>query len=195
MRGPIGHSGDQPRDLGDESIAWPLAQIREGARVGKNSTISRGVYLGPGVTVGANCKIQNFAQIFEPAILGDGVFVGPMAILTNDKLPRAVTADGQKKSSTDWNPVGVVVHEGASIGASATCIAPVVLGAWSMIAAGAVVAKDVPAFALVAGCPAEFIAWVCKAGHKLIEAEDNTWNCSQDNETYKLENGQLMELM
>ncbi|GAB6985380.1 hypothetical protein JCM10369A_19040 [Nocardioides pyridinolyticus] len=112
-----------------------------------------GAYIGSGVRVGENCKSQNYALVYEPAELADGVFVGPAAVLTNDTYPRAVTPEGDLKSAADWQPVGVTVERGASIGARAVCVAPVRIGAWATVAAGAVVTTDVAPYALVAGVP------------------------------------------
>jgi len=87
--------------------------------------------------------------VYEPAEVGEGVFIGPGAVLTNDTYPRAITTDGREKSSSDWVPVGVTVGKGASIGAHATCVAPLEIGQWAVVAAGAVVTRDVPPYALV----------------------------------------------
>ena len=146
---------------------WHLAQVREGVQLGEHAKIGRGSYIGSGVYIGAFTKIQNFAQVFEPASLGTGVFIGPGAVLTNDRNPRAIHPDGAPKMPDDWSAVGVVVHDGASIGANATCIAPIEIGRWAMVAAGSVVTKDVRAYALVAGNPAEQIGWVGSSGYKL----------------------------
>lgn len=154
--------------VADNVRVWHLAQIREGAQIGENCTIGRGAYIGTGVIVGKNCKIQNHALVYEPAILEDGVFVGPAAVLTNDEFPRAINISGEIKSATDWNPVGVHVKNGASIGANATCIAPLVIGRWALVGAGAVVTRDVPDFALVVGNPARRVCWVGKAGKPLF---------------------------
>jgi acetyltransferase-like isoleucine patch superfamily enzyme len=129
--------------------------------------IGRGAYLGPGVVVGDRCKIQNHALVYEPAVVADGAFIGPAVVFTNDLNPRAVTPEGRLKSAEDWEPVGVVVEEGASIGARAVCVAPVRIGAWAMVAAGAVVTRDVPAHALVAGVPARQVGWVDEAGNRV----------------------------
>src|SRR5262249_57983670 len=94
-----------------------------------------------------------------------------------DHFPRAVAPDGSLKSSHDWEPVGVTVREGASIGARAVCVAPVTVGRWAMVAAGAVVVKDVPDFALVAGVPARFVRWVGRAGVPLEPAGDHRDRC------------------
>ena len=144
--------------LGEGTKVWGLAQIRENVIIGKNCVIGRNVYIGPGVKIGDNCKIQNNALIYEPAVIGNGVFIGPAAVLTNDRNPRAVNRDGSLKTALDWEMVGVTVQEGAAIGANATCIAPVVIGPWSLVGAGSVVTKDVPANATVAGNPARPLA-------------------------------------
>ena len=163
----------------DSANVWHLAQIREGACLEAGVVVGRGAYIGVGVRVGANSKIQNFALVYEPAVVGAGVFIGPAAVLTNDQRPRAVNPDGSLKSATDWEPVGVVVLEGASIGARAVCVAPVTIGSWSMVAAGAVVVADVPDFALVVGVPAQRIGWVGRSGSRLgrVSGSDDLWVC------------------
>ncbi|WP_213816479.1 acyltransferase [Glaciihabitans sp. dw_435] len=154
--------------IGDGSRIWHLAQIREGAVLGEQCTVGRAAYIGPGVTMGSNCKVQNAALVYEPAVLAEGVFVGPAAVFTNDVFPRAVTPEGVLKTADDWHAVGVTALRGASIGARAVCIAPVTIGAWAMIAAGAVVTADVPDFALMVGVPARRVGWVGRAGVRLI---------------------------
>ena len=178
-------------ELGDGTSIWHLAQIREGAILGRNCVVGRGVYVGPGVHIGDNCKVQNYALIYEPARLENGVFVGPAAVFTNDQYPRSITPDGRQKSADDWQPVGVTVRRGASIGARAVCVAPVTIGAWALIAAGAVVVRDVPDFALVAGAPAARIGWVGRAGVPLETLGESTWRCPQTEERYSEHNGIL----
>ena len=146
--------------------------------------IGRGAYLGPGVVVGDRCKIQNHALVYEPAELGDGAFVGPAVVLTNDLYPRAVDATGRLKQAADWTPVGVTVREGASIGARAVCVAPVTIGRWAMVAAGSVVTADVPDFALVAGTPARHRRWVGHAGVPLEQVDDRRYRCPVTGRTY-----------
>lgn len=170
--------------LGDGSTVWHLAQVREGARLGCDCTIGRGAYVGSGVQVGDRVKIQNHALVYEPAVLGDGVFVGPAAVLTNDTHPRAVNPDGTRKGAADWRPVGVTVRSGASLGARSVCVAPVEVGSWAMVAAGAVVVADVPDHALVAGAPARRIGWVGRAGRRLEPLEQGRWRCPATGETY-----------
>ena len=144
----------------DSTRVWNYAQIREDVTIGENCVIGRNVYIGPGVSIGDNCKIQNNALIYEPAFIEDGVFIGPAAVLTNDKHPRAVNPDGTVKSASDWEPVGVTIRTGASVGASSVCVAPVEIGEWSAVGANCVVTKDVDSKSMVVGNPARNVGEV-----------------------------------
>lgn len=167
------------------TLVWHLAQVREDAVIGQECIIGRGAYIGPGVRIGNRCKIQNHALVYEPAILEDGVFVGPAVVFTNDYFPRAVTPEGELKTGDDWHAVGVVVREGASIGARSVCIAPVTIGRWAMVAAGSVVTRDVADFALVAGVPARRLRWVGRAGEPLEATEVlGVWRCPRTGGLY-----------
>lgn len=177
-------------EIGEDTRVWHLAQVREGAQIGAGCNIGRGAYIGPEVVLGDNCKVQNYALIYEPARLANGVFVGPAAVLTNDEFPRAVNPDGTAKSADDWHAVGVTIEEGASIGGRAVCIAPVTIGAWALVAAGAVVTKDVLAHALVVGVPARRVGWVGRAGRPLVR-EAEAWVCTETGERYVEEDGAL----
>jgi acetyltransferase-like isoleucine patch superfamily enzyme len=180
--------------LADGVRIWHHAQVREGAQLGENVIVGKGAYIGPDVVIGKNCKIQNSALLYEPARLGDGVFIGPGVILTNDRYPRAINADLTQKNADDWNPIGVRIDKGASIGAGSVVVAPVQLGAWSMVAAGSVVVKNVPAHALVVGNPARQIGWVGKMGIRLIQESDSSYLCPVSKERYSLDNSQLREV-
>ena len=181
--------------IGAGSRIWHLAQIREDATLGRNCTVGRGAYVGPGVVLGDNVKLQNHALVYEPARLGDGVFVGPAAVLTNDEYPRAVTPDGRLKSADDWTAVGVTVGDGAAIGARAVCVAPVTVGRWALVAAGAVVTKDVPDFALVVGVPARRVGWVGRAGQPLTAKGAGVWVCPATGAEYAEAGGRLTEVV
>ncbi|MCC9194134.1 N-acetyltransferase [Arthrobacter sp. zg-Y916] len=174
--------------IGHGTLIWHLAQVREDTEIGANCIIGRGAYIGPGVRMGENCKIQNHALVYEPAVLGNGVFVGPAVVFTNDTYPRAVNPDGSLKSAEDWHPVGVEVGDGAAIGARAVCIAPVRIGSWATVAAGAVVTRDVPAYAVVAGVPARQLGWVGPAGHPLVPGPaEGEFSCPVTGELFRLE--------
>ncbi len=180
-----------PLRVGDGTRIWHLAQVRENAEIGIDCTIGRGAYVGPGVRMGDRCKLQNYALVYEPARLGDGVFVGPGAVLTNDTYPRAVNPDGTLKRADDWQAVGVTIGDGASIGARAVCVAPVTIGRWATVAAGAVVTNDVPDHALVVGVPARQIGWVGESGHRL-QVVDGEWVCPETAARYRDADGTLV---
>jgi UDP-3-O-[3-hydroxymyristoyl] glucosamine N-acyltransferase len=163
--------------IGDGSSVWHLAQVREGAVLGKNCIVGRGAYVGTGVRMGDNCKLQNYALVYEPAVLEDGVFVGPAVVFTNDHYPRSIDPDGNLKRGDDWEAVGVTVRQGASIGARSVCVAPVTIGRW----------------ALVAGVPARRLRWVGRAGVPLEQGEDGAWTCPKTGEQYIEEGDRLME--
>jgi acetyltransferase-like isoleucine patch superfamily enzyme len=180
--------------IGAGSRIWHLAQVGDDAVVGRACVVGRGAYIGPGVVVGDHVKIQNYALVYQPATLEDGVFVGPAAVLTNDLNPRAVEADGSPKSAAGWAPVAVHVKEGASLGARSVCVAPVTIGRWAMVGAGAVVVADVPDFALVVGVPARRVGWVGRAGFGLRRRDDETWQCEKTGERYVETEGSLHEI-
>jgi acetyltransferase-like isoleucine patch superfamily enzyme len=177
--------------LGEGTTVWELAQIREDAELGTGCIVGRGAYVGTGVKIGNHVKLQNYALVYEPAVLEDGVFVGPAAVLTNDEYPRSVDPEGNLKRGSDWHAVAVVVKEGASLGARSVCVAPVTVGRWALVAAGAVVTRDVPDYALVAGVPARRIGWVGEAGVRLEDAGDGSWRCPQTGTVYDEHDGAL----
>jgi UDP-2-acetamido-3-amino-2,3-dideoxy-glucuronate N-acetyltransferase len=184
---------DSSAVIGHGVRIWHNSQIRDKVVIGADCIIGRNVYVGSGVRIGQNCKIQNNALIYEPAVIGDGVFIGPAVVLTNDQYPRAINPDLTLKSADDWIAVGVSIGTGASIGAGAICVAPISIGDWSMVAAGSVVTRNVPNFALVAGVPARQIGWVGKLGYKLTE-DSGTFKCPSSGHLYVIHENTLREV-
>ncbi|KRC62777.1 acetylglucosamine-1-phosphate uridylyltransferase [Agromyces sp. Root81] len=182
---------DARAHLGPGVRVWHLAQVREDAVVGAETTIGRGAYVGPGVRIGSRCKLQNHALVYEPAVVGDGVFIGPAVVFTNDAHPRAVNPDGSLKNAEDWAKVGVVVHDGAAIGARSVCVAPVEIGRWALVAAGAVVIRDVPDYGIVAGVPARRIGWVGPHGVPLEAHGDGRFLCPVSGDVFLEADGVL----
>lgn len=172
-------------EIGNDVFVWAQTTIRRNSRIGDGTSIGIDAYIGVGVKIGSNCKIQNGAYIYEPAQIGDSVFIGPRVIMTNDKNPRAVNQHGNPKNSEDWTPVGVIVGSGASIGAGAICVAPIHIGSWASIAAGSVVTKDVPDFALMMGVPAKRVGWVGFTGFNLLE-KGPFWVCPDTGAKFKV---------
>ena len=177
--------------LGAGTTVWHLAQVRENARLGRGCIVGRGAYVGPGVLIGDNVKLQNYALVYEPTQLEDNVFIGPAAVLTNDLYPRSVDVTGKLKRPGDWDAVGVIIREGASLGARTVVLPGCVIGRWALVAAGAVVTRDVPDFALVAGVPARQVGWVGRGGDKLVPLERNQWRCPRTGERYEARAGVL----
>lgn len=186
---------DATAKVGSGSVISHLAQVREFAHLGSDCYLGRGAYIGPGVIVGKNCTIENYALVYEPALLEDGVFVGAGVVFTNHLHPRAVSPDGTRKLEDDRRPVGVTVRSGASIGARALCVAPITIGRWAMVAAGATVVTDVPNHAMVSGVPARRTGWVGRAGVPLEALGDGIFGCPASGERYRMSAGTLSHIV
>jgi UDP-2-acetamido-3-amino-2,3-dideoxy-glucuronate N-acetyltransferase len=156
--------------VGPGTSIWHRAQVRTGARIGRDCVIGRDVFIDEGVALGDRVKVQNAALIYHGVTISDAVFIGPGAILTNDRHPRAATVDGTLARAADWTVSPILVASGASIGAGAIVVAGCDVGPFAMVGAGAVVTHDVPAYAIVAGNPARGIGWVCACGERLIDS-------------------------
>ena len=163
-------------DIGEGTSIWHQAQVRERVRIGRNCILGKGVYVDFDVRIGDNCKLQNGVYVYHPAVLEDGVFLGPGVILTNDKMPRAVNPDGSPKSDSDWQVGPVSIRQGAAVGAGAVVLPDVEIGAWAMVGAGSVVTRDVPDYGLVAGNPARLLGYVCPCGRRLVQ-QGGRWHC------------------
>jgi acetyltransferase-like isoleucine patch superfamily enzyme len=150
--------------IGEGSSIWHQAQVREGVSIGENCIIGKGVYVDEGVSIGNNVKIQNYVSVYHGLTIEDGVFVGPHVCFTNDMRPRAVNPDGSLKAADDWVLSETVIKRGAALGANSTIRCGITIGEWAMVGSGSVVTKDVPAYGLVYGNPAQLRGFVCACG-------------------------------
>lgn len=151
---------DDNVEIGEGTKIWHFCHIQSGARIGKNCSLGQNVNVANNVIVGDSCKIQNNVSLYEGVELEDGVFCGPSCVFTNDLTPRAEYPKGRENYKRTF------IKRGASIGANATIICGNTVGKYAMIAAGAVVTRDVPDYALVAGVPARVVGWVDERGER-----------------------------
>jgi UDP-2-acetamido-3-amino-2,3-dideoxy-glucuronate N-acetyltransferase len=145
--------------LGREVRIWHWVHVRAGAVIGDRTSIGQGCYVGA-VTIGRGCRIQNHVSLYDGVTVEDDVFLGPSCVFTNVKHPRAFVSRKHAFAPT-------LICRGASVGANATIVCGVTVGAFAMIGAGAVVTRDVPPYALVVGAPARQAGWVCRCGETL----------------------------
>jgi UDP-2-acetamido-3-amino-2,3-dideoxy-glucuronate N-acetyltransferase len=161
-------------DVGARTRIWDRARIAARARIGADSVVGRDVYIDEGVAVGDGTRVHNGAQLYRGVVVEDAVFIGPGAIVTDERFPRASAATGDPPADVaarrDATPSPVVLRRGCSIGAGAVIVAPAQVGGFATVAAGAVVTRDVPGHALVAGSPARRVGWVCACGHRLHDS-------------------------
>lgn len=153
--------------IGRGTRLWKDVQVRTGASVGADCNIGKGVYIDSDVSLGDRCKVQNYSCLYHGLTLEDGVFIGPNVVFTNDLNPRAITPDGAVKGEDDWEVGRSLVRYGASVGSGAVILPGISIGRWALVAAGAVVSKDVPDHALVAGIPASQKGWACVCARTL----------------------------
>jgi UDP-2-acetamido-3-amino-2,3-dideoxy-glucuronate N-acetyltransferase len=151
---------DLRAEIGEGSKIWINVQIRENARIGKNCIISKDVYVDHGVVIGNGCKVQNSVSIYNGVTIEDEVFVGPNVSFTNDKIPRA--------NNPQWEVTPTQICHGVSLGANSTIVCGIKVGSYAMIAAGAVVTKDVEPYALMMGNPARCVGYVDEEGNRVV---------------------------
>jgi len=166
--------------IGDGTKIWHFSHLMPDCSLGENCNIGQNVFIASDVQLGSNVKVQNNVSIYAGVICEDDVFLGPSMVFTNVVNPRShVNRRGQYNQT--------LVKQGASIGANATIICGNTLGEYCLIGAGAVVTKDVPAYALVVGNPAKQIGWVSAYGHRLNFDEKGRATCEESGQVYKLE--------
>jgi len=158
--------------IGFGTKIWNNGQILKGAKIGKNCTIGHNCLIGSRAKLGNGIKIESNTDVWDYVVLEDYVFIGPSAVFTNDKNPRAKYPKSKYPKYGKWLPT--LVKEGATIGANATIVCGNTIGKWAMIGAGAVVTNDVPDYAITVGVPAKVVAWACECGNKLEFSEEET---------------------
>lgn len=170
---------DEGAKVGENTKIWHFSHIMSNADIGTNCNIGQNVFVGNSVKIGNGVKIQNNVSVYEGVELEDYVFCGPSMVFTNDMNPRAAfpkqAGEGYLKTRVGY---------GSSIGANATIVCGNDIGEWAFIAAGAVINKSVPDYAIMAGIPARQIGWMCKCGHKVDE--QNNYKCLDCGREYKL---------
>jgi UDP-2-acetamido-3-amino-2,3-dideoxy-glucuronate N-acetyltransferase len=165
---------DEDVEIGAGTKIWHFSHIISGSKIGKNCSIGQNVVIGPDVTIGSVCKIQNNVSVYKGVTLEDNVFCGPSAVFTNVINPRA-----EIKRMSEIKPT--LVKKGATLGANCTIVCGHIIGNYAFIAAGSVITKDVPDFALMAGNPAKLKGWMCQCGYKLNEK----MNCPECGRKYR----------
>lgn len=170
--------------IGANSRIWHFVHVCGGARIGEGVSLGQNVFVGNKVVIGANCKVQNNVSVYDNVTLGDGVFCGPSMVFTNVYNPRGLVDRKNEYRDT-------LVRQGATLGANCTIVCGTTIGAFAFVGAGAVVTKDVPDFALMAGVPARQIGWMSAHGERLdLPLEGNgSCTCPYTGEKYTLREG------
>lgn len=175
---------DGNAEIGEGTKIWHFCHIQSGAKIGKNCSLGQNVNVSNNVIIGNFCKIQNNVSLYEGIELENYVFCGPSCVFTNDLTPRSRYPKNREYKKT-------LVRHDATIGANATIICGNNIGAFATIAAGAVVTKDVPEHALMAGVPAKQIGWMCECGQVLTE----NFACAYCGRKYILESKKLVGIV
>lgn len=179
---------DEGCEIGEGTKIWHFCHIQSGSRIGKSCSLGQNVNVSNNVIVGDSCKLQNNVSLYEGVELEDGVFCGPSCVFTNDLTPRAKYPKGRT------NYKKTLICEGASIGANATIVCGHTVGRCAMIGAGAVVACNVPDYALMLGVPARIAGYVCRCGERMT-FENGEAVCPACGKKYiKNENNEVKEL-
>jgi UDP-2-acetamido-3-amino-2,3-dideoxy-glucuronate N-acetyltransferase len=178
---------DEGSEIGEGTKIWHFSHVMTSCKIGKNCNLGQNVVISPQVTLGNNVKVQNNVSIYTGVTCEDDVFLGPSVVFTNVVNPRsAVNRRGQYAKTT--------VKRGVSIGANATIVCGHDIGDYAFIGAGAVVTKNIPAYALVIGNPARQVGWMSEYGHKLIFNTSGLAVCPESQEKYQLKDGVVTKL-
>ena len=172
---------DEGAQIGEGSRIWHFVHVCGGAKIGREVSLGQNVFVGNKVIIGDRCKIQNNVSLYDNVTLEEGVFCGPSVVFTNVYNPRALIVRKNEYRDT-------VIKRGASLGANCTIVCGVTLNEFSFIAAGAVVNRDAPAYALMAGVPARQIGWMSEYGEKLPlpVSGEGEYKCPHTGKLYKL---------
>ena len=174
---------DNDVEIGHGTKIWHFCHIQSGARIGSNCSLGQNVNISNNVTIGDNCKLQNNVSVYEGVELEDHVFCGPSMVFTNDLTPRARYPKGRSAYKH------TIVHHDVTFGANCTILCGIEIGYHAMVAAGAVVTRDVEPHALMAGVPARQIGWVCECGQVL----DDELLCPRCRRRYEMVDNVLVE--
>jgi UDP-2-acetamido-3-amino-2,3-dideoxy-glucuronate N-acetyltransferase len=178
---------DEGCQIGEGTKIWHFSHIMPNCVIGEGCNIGQNVVVSPEVVLGNNVKVQNNVSIYTGVVCEDDVFLGPSMVFTNITNPRSAIIRRDQYAKT-------IVKKGASVGANATIVCGNNIGEYALIGAGAVVTKNVPAFALLVGNPAKQIGWVSEYGHRLIFDENGIAMCEESKEKYKLENNTVSKI-
>ena len=171
--------------IGAGTKVWHQAQVREGAVVGRECILGKGSYVDRDVRIGDFCKLQNGVFVFHGFTVEAGVFLGPGAMLLNDKHPRAINPDGSPRGDADWEVAEGLVRYGAAVGGGAVVLPGVRIGRMALVGAGAVVTRDVPERGIAAGNPAKLKGYACDCGHTLSR-RGAVFTCSHCGREYEI---------
>lgn len=173
----------ESEEVGEGSRVWAFAHVMKNAMIGAHCNIGEGAFVESGARLGDHVTVKNGVAIWDRVEIESHVFLGPYCVFTNDRIPRS--HPDYRTGPGGWEPT--LVRSGATIGANATIVCGITLGHWSFVAAGAVVTRDVPDHAMVAGNPARQIGWACRCGRRL--AADLHCSCGLG---YRMDEGRLV---